>query len=261
METNFDLLNYLNLINEKFGSLYLKQKLNFLPENFVLTSDLIKERLALNEAKKNISLPSFIFENKKIIKNNFKNALKNIKKFNNLIKNSNFFENNLKNKILFDLNLRLELLKFDLKQFNTTAFNEEEAYKEIFAINPIISDYLDESFYHEVDLESFVNNINTSYNPKLQKLLEELKEKIKNKKLQMEISSKNVEMLITKTTKQKENPKLLAKPKTSQKEVKPLKQTENKTIKKITNQKEKVWYKQSMFLWHSAEEHFIKKLI
>ena len=53
METNFDLLNYLNLINEKFGSLYLKQKLNFLPENFVLTSDLIKERLALNEEKKN----------------------------------------------------------------------------------------------------------------------------------------------------------------------------------------------------------------
>ena len=66
------------------------------------------------------------------------------------------------------------------------------------------------------------------------------KEKTKNKKLQMEISSKNVEMLITKTTKQKENSKLLAKPKTSQKEVKPLKQTENKTIKKITNQKEKV---------------------
>ena len=70
--------------------------------------------------------------------------------------------------------------------------------------------------------------------------MEELKEKTKNKKLQMEISSKNVEMLITKTTKQKENSKLLAKPKTSQKEVKSLKQTENKTIKKITNQKEKV---------------------
>lgn len=248
MEINFEVLNYLNLINEKFGKAYKKFKVNPLPNDFVLSEDLIKERLALNELSKNINLPKFIFENKKEIKNNYKKSLKNTIKIEKFLKNSDIFDDFYKNKILLFLNLRKILLRESLKDFKNTNFNEENSFKEIYSIDPVLSEFMSNTFVEDVDAEALLKEIKEKYPTRYKNLLEE----INNKKLEKE--NLKLSKIVEKSNSEKaKTKKIPIKQKATEKQSEitkhsVLEKTSKQKIKSNQIEKENLWYKHQMFL-------------
>lgn len=207
MEKSYDVLNYLNLINEKFGLLYLKHNFNPLPLNFRLTEKVIKERLDFETIKNEISAPGFIYDKKKNIYKNFKNSLKNTKKIKkNVILNNNF-SLEFKNKLNFYLSLRIALLKIELKNFKKTDFNELDSISEICAINPIFSPCFEATFNENFDLPLFLFNIEKDYYETLKKLNVLIEEKkIGKDRKKIEVNNLiNTQKIIDKTQKIKKN--------------------------------------------------------
>ncbi len=79
MNTDFEVLNYLNLTNTRLGKLYKLTGYNPLPEGFVLSKKIIKDRLLLGQLQCD-KIPDFVFESKKELKNALRFRSKTSKK-------------------------------------------------------------------------------------------------------------------------------------------------------------------------------------
>ena len=218
MKNNIEIFNYLSLINPKLATMFKIKRRNPFPTNFVLTEDDIEQRLKLNKLQKFIVLPKFVFFEKKIIKNNLKNSLKNIKK---IIKNQ-FFENFspiFKEKINFYLNNRKIITKNILNNFKKYDFNEIDSLREIYSLDPIFGELLEDLFNKEVDLQKLLLDLEEkytlSYLEKI-KILEVKTKKAKQKTMQNIKTNQNIEKRLESKENLKKNTKNMVKPKNNQ---------------------------------------------
>lgn len=164
MNTNVEVLNYLNLVNERLGKLYKLSGFNPLPDDFVFNKKMIKERLFLNQMQSDITFPDFVFGEKKYLKKHFKYSIKNIK---NLLKNKGLLKNmgsEFQTRFSVYLTMRESVTALILKEFNKFNFNECDAYTEIFNINPVMFNLLTELFEKDCNLELLVEDLENKYN-------------------------------------------------------------------------------------------------
>ena len=181
MEINFEVLNYLNMINEKFGILYSHFGYNPLPDDFAFSQKLIKERLVFNEMAKTLKTPNFIFEEKRKIRKKYKKSLKNTKKLEKIVKNKEKIDNFDKNNFLIYLSMRKKLLKNEIFSFHKTEFEEGKSYAEIYNINPVFGKLLERSFEEDLNLENFLEYLGENYKTTYKELQEKVKKKKKEK--------------------------------------------------------------------------------
>ena len=181
MEINFEVLNYLNMINEKFGILYSHYGYNPLPDGFTLSEELIKERLVFNEMAKTLKTPNFIFEEKRKIRKKYKKSLNNTKKLEKIVKNKEKIDNFDKNNFLIYLSMRKKLLKNEIFSFHKTEFEEGKSYAEIYNINPVFGKLLERSFEEDLNLENFLEHLGENYKTTYKELQEKVKKKKKEK--------------------------------------------------------------------------------
>lgn len=235
MNKNFEILNYLNLISTKLGKKYAILGKSCLPNDFVLTDELIKERLQMKNFEKFVELPKFVYGEKKEIKKNFKNSIKNMKKLQknlNLFDFSNIFTTKFENYLVF----RIDLTKIILKEFKNYDFNEIESLKEIFAIDPIFGELLIEIFDDNPNFEHLMKDLEEKYSLtrlKKQKILE------KNSNIQLQDVALNQNLLNNEKSKnsQKIEKKVLKITKNSEKIVKISKNDDFSNSKNNSNQK------------------------
>lgn len=186
--TNIEIYNFLNLTNHRFGKLYKYSGYCPLPNDFVITKQKIKEKLLLSQMKDDEIFPSFSCEDKGKIKKNFKNCLKNCRK---IKKNNNFaeFSKDFAEKIEIYFDMEVELLEMLLKEFKSHTFDEVEAFRDFFNVDPIMSKFFEPLFECNADLKIILFDLekkyNFSYSEKL-KILEEKSTKKKNKKKEIE---------------------------------------------------------------------------
>lgn len=175
---NFEIFNYLNLVNTKLGKLYKVSGFNPFPDNFVFSKKVFKERILLNQMQSEITFPDFVFADKKSFKKLLKNSIKNIKI---LIKNkqyTQFMSENFANKFGIYLTMRENVTELILKDFNNVNFDECDAFEEIYSINPVLSELLElKLFEKDAKFEDLFKNLEKNY-----KNLYEEKLKLINKK-------------------------------------------------------------------------------
>lgn len=221
MNTNYEVLNYLNLTNGKLGKVYKLTGFNPLPEGFVLSEEIIKERLFLNQMQNKKDYPDFIFEEKKVIKKHFKISLKNIKK----LEKTAFLKNSTTDFALkFEtyLQLRKELTDLILQEFKKQDFDECEAFNELYLLNPIFGELLEgifeENFNGELPFEVLEEKYLISYLEKVQIIEKQKKKKSQKNKINENIliADKNVEKSVQKNkekTQMKNSEKIVKKSK------------------------------------------------
>ncbi len=211
MNTDFEVLNFLNLTNSRLGKLYKLTGYNPLPEGFVLSKKIIKEKLLLGQLQCE-KLPDFVFESKKELKKRLKASLKNIKK---TLKNAKVegIDAEFVAKMDFYFNVRREVTDAILKDFNKVNFDECDAYLEIYAIDPLFADLLPDLFEDNFNISKINPELEVQYE-QLKKLRLKTLEKKETKKrkttqLQHEMVRKNVKTIqkTNQKTKKKENKK------------------------------------------------------
>lgn len=213
MVINYEVYNFLNMINARLGKVYKLTGYNPLPRNFVMTKDLLKERLYLNQMSLNMNFPNFVYDNKNEVKKYFKNSIKNIKKMRKNIENYDFSPEFLE-KLNVYFNIRIDITEALLKEFKNQRFDEKDAFQEIYRLNPILSNLMMELFNEHADIKSLLTNLEDkyqiSYLEKLQ-LIEKKQKVIQEKKSHaLEQTTKQIqhEKIATKkksSTKSKEN--------------------------------------------------------
>ena len=186
MNTNFEVLNFLNLNNPRLGKLYKVSGYSPLPKGFSLDNEKIKECLYLGQMKKWIKYPEFIYDTKNHVKKYFKNSIKNIKKIEKNINKFNFSPE-FSEKFKIYLDMRLEITTIILQEFNNQRFDESLAYQEIYDLNPIFGNFLEGLFLDDCNLSEILADLEDkyqiSYEEKIQ-LLEKEKTKKKNQNVQ-----------------------------------------------------------------------------
>lgn len=194
MNTDYEVLNYLNLTNGRLGKLYKLTGYNPLPEDFVFNDETIKERLYINQMQNMFKLPEFIYLDKKIVKKHFKNSVKNIKKIEKIIlteKNKNKLSDFFANKLLTYFDIRVEITKLLLKEFKKFNFDEREACQEIFDLNPILGTFFEELFNDNFNAESLLENLEEKYQINYQEKLQLIEKKNTKKRKETETVLQN----------------------------------------------------------------------
>lgn len=186
MNTNTEILNFLNLTSPRIGRSYQSSGINPLPESLSLTKDSIKERLYLGQMHLS-RFPEFIFSSKNQLKNYFQNSIKNIKKILKIELKSEFSPIFCK-KLNIYLSLREKVTNLILKEFKKFNFDECDAYTEIFAVDPVMFEVLGNLFDEKYSLEA-LKDLESRYNDLYQAKLKDIEEKTNNK------ISKNAEIL------------------------------------------------------------------
>ena len=198
LNTNWEVYNYLNITNRKLGKQYKYLGRDFMPDEFDVNEETIKERLFLNELADNSVMPDFVYEEKRKIKKHFKNSIKNCK---NLLKNNilSSFSPKFLQKINIYMDMRTFLTKQILKDFRSQDFDEVEAYREIFNLNPILGEMFDELYKDKIEPQALLLNLENRYKKIYLEKVKEIEEKKKK--------HKNTTVLETINQKQKKNEK------------------------------------------------------
>lgn len=192
MITNLEILNFLNLINERLGRAYRLSGKNPLPKNFSMDKNLLKERFYLNQMAEKINYPDFIYQEKEKIKNYFKNSIKNIKKIEKIIKNCDFSDEFLE-KLQTYFEIRLEITKILIKEFKNQRFDEKDAYQEIYTLNPVLSNLMPELFSEHIDVKSLLDDLEKKYQLSYLEKLQIIEKKQQKKTQQKQLENVSLE--------------------------------------------------------------------
>lgn len=223
MNTNYEILNYLNLTNSRLGKLYKLTGYNPLPDDFVFDNEAIKERLYLNQMMEFVSLPNIVFAEKKAIKNCMKNSLKNIKKIEKIVFEE---ENNFNKKILSYLDIRKEITKFILKDFKKYDFDEREAFEEIYGLDPVLGQLFEKIFDENISVENLLENLEERYNLSYQEKIQFVEKKNAQKNKETEA---HLQEFVSRKIQEKSTQIVEEKAKKQEKSAKTAKKIENKS--------------------------------
>lgn len=229
MKINYEILNYLNLISESLGDLYLKGKYNPFPDDFVMSEEMIKERLTLSE--KQTTFPEFLYDDKEEITKHIKIFIKNIKNAENYLKNNKKMQKNMKNRLFLYFNCYFTLAENILKNMKKSDFEEEKAFNDLLNIDPILSELLENFYELDIDISAILDKIEDDY----YKLFEELEEKKKAKRKQLDnalLMQKTTEKVLGKAKKVEKSKTLSKKTEKEQKE--PIKTQKKEKVKQTT---------------------------
>ena len=209
MSGNFEIYNYLNLINRRVAKAFRQTGKNPLPADFVVNKEAIKERLYLNQMQSDISFPAFLFEDNKDVKKRFKASVKQIKQLQSMLKDEKFTAKMSKKFVQkFDtyLKIRLFVTQSILKEFKRYYFNECDAYEEIRAIDTIFFDLLDGTFEPDFDVRKYLDDLENKYKlyyqERVNRLPEKISEKTRKKREKEKIAQRQELALNEKTLKQ-----------------------------------------------------------
>ena len=181
MNTNFEIYNYLNLVNRRAAKAYRNTGICPFIGNFRITDEAIKQRLYLNQMQATITYPQFLFENNRNVKKRFKASVKQVKQLQAMLKKPDFantMSDRFRAKFTFYLNIRLFVTKAILKEFKRYFFNECDAYEEICAIDTIFFSLLDGTFEPDFDVRLYVDGLEEKYNIFYQEKVSRLEEKV-----------------------------------------------------------------------------------
>ncbi len=173
--TNFDIYNYLNLTNQRLAKIYRLSGSSPLPKNFTLTKEIIKEKLTLSQMVEENIFPHFINEEKKKIKKHFKISLKNCQK---IVKKCDFdekFSKKFAEKLHLYFNMRIVLTEMILKDFRSFTFDEAASYQELYNLDPVLGQLLDNLFEENFNIDEVLSDLEKKYKvsySQKQKLLE-----------------------------------------------------------------------------------------
>ncbi len=184
MNTNFEIYNYLNLVNRRVAKAFRNTGRCPFIGNFRITDEAIKQRLYLNQMQSKITYPQFLFENNRNVKKRFKASVKQVKQLQAMLKKPEFantMSDKFRAKFTFYLNIRLFVTKAILKEFKRYYFNECDAYEEIFAIDTIFFSLLDGTFEPDFDVRLYVDGLEEKYNIFYQEHVNRLEEKVSEK--------------------------------------------------------------------------------
>ncbi len=203
MDRNYEIYNYLNLINRRLAKAYKYTGERILPNSFVFSKEKIMERLYLNQMRKGVVYPKYCYENRKEMKKVLKNSIKNINK---ITKKQLYFDWNFskdfKIKLDFYFTLRKALSTRLLREFNNLDFNECSAYAEIYGINPILTELMEDLGNKDVDFEKLFDGLEKKYivsyhekfkliNEKNNNLMKKAREKMLTDVIVKELSKQN----------------------------------------------------------------------
>ena len=189
--------NFLNITNRRLGKLYKYSGYDFLPSDFDINPQTIKERLYLNELQTSNRFPAFVLESKKSIKKILKNSLKNIKK---MQKNDIFndFSKEFSQKLEIYFDMRTELTKLILKDFKNQSFDEVAAYQEIFNLDPVFGDLLDNIYQQKVDCEALFDDLENRYRTSYLEQIKKLEKKQTKLRKKQTATLQNLQTMKTK---------------------------------------------------------------
>ena len=184
LNKNMEIFNYLNLVNPRLGRLYRLSGTHCLPKDFDVNENTIKERILLNEFANENVFPPFVYEEKNDFKKHIKNSVKNIKKIQKNAKNPQFlskFSSEFCKKFDFYLQLRQELSHALLKDFHGQNYDEIDAYRQLYNLDPIFGEFLDGLYDANVNFSALLSGLEgkylKSYAEKLQAFENEKKKK------------------------------------------------------------------------------------
>lgn len=186
MSTKYDILNFLNLTCPSLARLYRTTGLNFLPEDFVLSEEIVEERFFFDSLEEDIKYPQFILGEKREIKKYLKNSQKNIKK---IIKNrffNGFFGKKFENKLQFYFFARQKLTARLMRRFNSFDFDEMRAYREIYHLDPILTELFADIFNESIDLDGIFLSLEQEYGLAYEEKRRIYEEKIAQRKKKQE---------------------------------------------------------------------------
>ncbi len=244
LNNNMEIFNYLNLVNPKLGRLYRLSGTHCLPMDFDVNESSIKERLLLNEFANENIFPPFVYEEKNNFKKHIRNSVKNVQKIQKLAKNPQFLSNfsvEFCQKFDFYLQLRQELSHALLKDFHGQDFDEIDAYRQLYNLDPIFGEFLDGLYDANVNFSALLSGLEgkymKSYAEKLQ-AFENAKKKKSAKEKQHQKEAKIAHDLHNKKAKNAEKTAKNAKKLQNQKDVQKVR-TQNKQLGIQAKQKQK----------------------
>jgi hypothetical protein len=213
MEINFEVLNFLNMNNERLGKLYKKGKLGFFSKATTIPDELFLSRINLDKLSEEIKYPDFLFKTNLKIKKFFKKSLKNNKKLLKIAFLSEFLNKNNNFEIKFFLMARSAILRKLLREYSGSNFKPFKIYEELFSLNPVFEELMFESYENIDNLDKFLIELPTKY-----KDLYEQKLEVLNKKQEKQAKKAEQERLVleqttklAKTSKMKETKKTVSK--------------------------------------------------
>ncbi|MDE6583495.1 MAG: hypothetical protein K2K31_02470, partial [Clostridia bacterium] len=247
---NYEIYNYLNLINRRLAKAYKYTGERILPNSFVFSKEKIMERLYLNQMRKGVVYPAYCYENRKEMKKMLKNSIKNINK---ITKKQLYFDwhfsKDFEIKLDFYFVLRKAICTRLLHEFNNIDFNECSAYAEIYGVNPVLTELMEDLGKSDVDFEELFKGLEKKYiiayhekfkkiNEKNNNLMKKAREHVITNVLVKELSKKNTATAEKTTTVQKEEAtKKVQEEKQEQKQVEATKTTVKRSTKKVERTK------------------------
>jgi len=195
MEINFEVLNFLNMNNERLGKLYKKGKLGFFSKATTIPDELFLSRINLDKLSEEIKYPDFLFKTNLKIKKFFKKSLKNNKKLLKIAFLSEFLNKNNNFEIKFFLMARSAILRKLLREYSGSNFKPFKIYEELFSLNPVFEELMFESYENIDNLDKFLIELPTKY-----KDLYEQKLEVLNKKQEKQAKKAEQERLVLEQT-------------------------------------------------------------
>lgn len=218
MKTDLEIYNYLNIVNRRVGKVYKLTGICPLPKNFVADEEKLKKILFLKQMENNSIFPEFIFNDKKSIKKYFKISLNYCKKLKKNLKIKSFMSQSFYEEFVNYLSIRIILTRLIIKDFRGQEIDETKAYQEIYNLNPIFGELLNEIYQPNFDIEATVSALEENYMRSYTQKLEAINKKERKQRKQKQA----VEI----------QPKIQ---KTQQKQVENTKKTEKK-VEKVQKQ-------------------------
>ena len=189
MEINFEVLNYLNMINPCLGTMYKKGKLDYFSKTLTLPDQYFLSRMDLDKLSDEIKNPDFLYGFNMKIRKKYKNSLKINKKLIKIEFSDKFLNKNNNFEIKLYLIARMVILKKLLREYSGSKFDPFKIYEELYKLNPVFEEIMIDSFDTIDDLPKFLIDLPVKYKENYEDKLNTINKKCQKRTKRVEKES------------------------------------------------------------------------